>query len=70
MTSKRSLANNPRFQALIEESRKSYREKGGIPLEDIERKLKMPSTKPNGTTTKQTRKKKPAIERAMRERKA
>jgi hypothetical protein len=36
-----SLASNPRFMALIEESRRSHREKGGIRLEDIRRELGM-----------------------------
>ena len=30
-----SLASNPRFVALIEESRRSYREHGGISLEEM-----------------------------------
>jgi hypothetical protein len=30
-----SLSNNPRFLALIEESRQSYREHGGISLDEI-----------------------------------
>ncbi|MGA2066423.1 MAG: hypothetical protein ABSG86_15720 [Thermoguttaceae bacterium] len=30
-----SLANNPKFIALIEASRRSYREQGGISLSDI-----------------------------------
>ncbi len=34
-----SLASNPRFMALIEQSRRSYREKGGIRLEEIRREL-------------------------------
>ncbi|NLF71774.1 MAG: hypothetical protein GX575_22310 [Candidatus Anammoximicrobium sp.] len=34
-----SLANNPKFIALIEASRRSYREKGGIPLDQIREKL-------------------------------
>ena len=34
-----SLANNPRFRNLIEESRRSYREEGGISLEDLRREL-------------------------------
>ncbi len=34
-----SLASNPRFRDLIEESRRSYREKGGIRLEDLRREL-------------------------------
>jgi hypothetical protein len=34
-----SLANNPRFLALIEESRRSYRQHGGISLAEIRREL-------------------------------
>src|SRR4051794_39494676 len=34
-----SLANNPQFLALIEESRRSYRQEGGISLQDIRREL-------------------------------
>lgn len=34
-----SLASNPRFMALIEESRRSYREEGGVRLEDLRREL-------------------------------
>jgi len=30
-----ALANNPQFLALIEESRRSYREKGGIGLDEL-----------------------------------
>ena len=46
-----SLANNPKFVALIEASRRSYREKGGIPLDQIRKELglepgKAASTKP------------------------
>jgi hypothetical protein len=36
-----SLASNPRFTALIEQSRRSYREKGGIRLDDIRRELEV-----------------------------
>jgi hypothetical protein len=32
-----SLASNPQFMALIEESRRSYRESGGISLQDFRR---------------------------------
>jgi hypothetical protein len=41
-----SLANNPRFGALIEESRRLYREEGGISLEELrdELGLKPPRT--------------------------
>ena len=46
-----SLANNPKFIALIEASRRSYREKGGIPLDQVRKELglkprKTASTKP------------------------
>ena|ERR1051326_1296518 len=34
-----SLANNPRFLDLIEESRRSYREHGGISLEELRQDL-------------------------------
>jgi hypothetical protein len=34
-----SLATNPRFMALIEESRRSYRDRGGIPLHELRREL-------------------------------
>jgi hypothetical protein len=34
-----SLASNPRFVALIEESRRSYREKGGIGLDQLRQEL-------------------------------
>jgi hypothetical protein len=46
-----SLANNPHFIAIIEASRRSYREKGGIALDQIRQELglkpkKAASTKP------------------------
>jgi hypothetical protein len=34
-----SLASNPRFMALIEASRRSHREKGGIRLDDLRQEL-------------------------------
>jgi hypothetical protein len=34
-----SLASNPRFMALIEESRRSHREKGGVGLADIRQEI-------------------------------
>ena len=34
-----SLANNPRFLALIEESRRAFREEGGIRLEEVRQEL-------------------------------
>ncbi len=38
-----SLANNPRFRALIEESRRSFQEEGGIRIEDLRRELGLPA---------------------------
>jgi len=40
-----SLANNPRFRELIEESRRSYREEGGISLEDLRKELGLKARK-------------------------
>lgn len=34
-----SLASNPRFMAIIEEARRSYREKGGVSLDSLSREL-------------------------------
>lgn len=34
-----SLASNPRFMALIDESRRSHRKEGGIRLDDLRREL-------------------------------
>jgi hypothetical protein len=39
-----SLAHNPRFAALIEQSRRSYRDQGGIPLEQLRRELGLEKT--------------------------
>jgi len=36
-----SLADDPRFRALIEESRHSYREEGGISLDEIRKQLRL-----------------------------
>jgi hypothetical protein len=36
-----SLANNPRFLALIEESRRAFQEEGGIRLEELRQELKL-----------------------------
>ena len=41
-----SLANNPKFIALIEASRRSYRERGGIPLDEIRQLGLKPGRKP------------------------
>ena len=38
-----SLANSPRFAAIIEQSRRSYREKGGIGIEQLRRELDLDS---------------------------
>jgi PHD/YefM family antitoxin component YafN of YafNO toxin-antitoxin module len=38
-----SLAQNPRFAALIEESRRSYRDSGGIRLDDLRQELGLKS---------------------------
>ena len=48
-----SLANNPRFRELIEESRRSYREEGGISLEDLRKELGL---KPHGRARRRTSK--------------
>ena len=34
-----SLANNPRFKALIEQSRRAYRDRGGIGIDQLRREL-------------------------------
>jgi hypothetical protein len=35
----KSLANNPKFIALVEASRRSYREQGGVGLSDVRREF-------------------------------
>lgn len=46
-----SLANNPKFQAIIEDSRRSYREHGGVSLDEVcaelglQRRRRRPKTK-------------------------
>jgi hypothetical protein len=47
-----ALANNPKFMAMIEESRRSLREEGGIPIEDVAREL--------GLTLPKRRRRRPA----------
>jgi hypothetical protein len=42
-----SLANNPRFTTLIEQSRRSYQDRGGIGLEQLCRELGLEAN-PNG----------------------
>jgi hypothetical protein len=51
-----SLANNPRFRELIEESRRSYREEGGISLEDVRKDLGLQARKPPRQRRKKSRK--------------
>ncbi len=41
-----ALANNPRFLALIEESRRSYREEGGISIEQVRSELGLKPSRP------------------------
>ncbi len=53
-----SLANNPRFLALIEESRRSYREQGGIGIEEIRRELGLPTKRRRPAGGKRNGKKK------------
>jgi hypothetical protein len=36
-----SLANNPRFRAILATSRRSYHEEGGIGLEELRRELRL-----------------------------
>ena len=43
-----SLANNPHFRQLIEDSRRSYREEGGIYLEDLRKELGLKKRRPKG----------------------
>lgn len=38
-----SLANNPRFVELIEQSRRAYREEGGISLAEVRKRLGLKS---------------------------
>ena len=39
---KASFTGNPRFVALIEESRRAYREQGGVSLDEVRRELGLP----------------------------
>ncbi len=41
-----SLANNPQFTALVQESRRSYREKGGISMADLRQELGLEAEPP------------------------
>jgi hypothetical protein len=51
-----SLASNPKFIALIEASRKSYRERGGISLDEVRSQLGL-KTKRKSPTSKRPAKK-------------
>jgi hypothetical protein len=50
-----SLVNNSRFQALIEKSRRAYREQGGTSIEEVRKELGLPA-KTARKTKKGTRK--------------
>jgi hypothetical protein len=41
-----SLATNPRFKALIEQSRRSYQDRGGIGVEQLRRELGLDGNPP------------------------
>jgi hypothetical protein len=47
-----SLANNPRFLELIEDSRRSYREAGGVTLDEVRKELGLRSKKPRSRKKK------------------
>ncbi len=49
-----SLANNPRFREIIEDSRRSYREEGGISLEELRKELGLKAKKPSRRGKKKT----------------
>ncbi|MGD0140537.1 MAG: hypothetical protein ABSD28_16845 [Tepidisphaeraceae bacterium] len=40
-----ALANNPRFVSIIEKSRAMYKAEGGIPIEEVRRRLGLPAKK-------------------------
>ena len=50
-----SLASNPRFMALIEESRRSHREKGGIGLDEIRQELGIKKVARRRSSTKKAK---------------
>jgi hypothetical protein len=52
-----SLVNNPQFIAIIEASRRSYRETGGIPQDQIREELGL---KPRKVASTKPRRRKPA----------
>ncbi len=51
-----ALANNPEFQAIIERSRQSYRERGGTTLEEVRKEFGLPAKpgKPNRSKRKRS----------------
>jgi len=55
-----ALANNPRFLALIEESRRSYRQQGGLSLDEVRQELGLAKRRRRGGKTKR----KPAAKKA------
>lgn len=52
-----SLANNPRFIQIIERSRRSYRESGGIGIDDVRKKLGLKRFQRRRATRRSKRKK-------------
>jgi hypothetical protein len=50
-----SLSSDPRFMAIIEESRRSYRETGGISLEELRRELGLDEDDPSIADPRQER---------------
>jgi hypothetical protein len=52
-----SLANNPRFRAIIEEARRSYRQHGGIGIDEVRKELGLAPAK-KGRKNSRKRKKK------------
>jgi hypothetical protein len=53
-----SLANDPRFLALIAESRRSYRQDGGISLDEIRREFGLTAKRRRSTARKQKKQEK------------
>jgi hypothetical protein len=56
------LANNPQFQALIEESRASYRKHGGISLDEIRREFGLKKPRRRHKTKKPAKTKSDKVE--------
>jgi hypothetical protein len=51
-----SLANNPRFRAIIEDARRSYREEGGIPIDEVRKELGLAPLKTSRNSRKRRKK--------------